>query len=325
MNFVPDEIDFEAYLAETEHKTLVRKASDFDEDLKKSYRRKPGSNRVFLPWEKTMDNFDFRPGEVTLWAGQNGHGKSLITTQVFLSLLGQSQRVCVASLEMKPQDTLKRMLRMYGHMNPNSRDLEGDEAALEFDKVADEMLEWAKGLYFFNKFGNVSEKTILGMVRYCAKELKMQHIFIDNLQKCIRGTDDYSAEKDFVADLFAAAQDTQCHVHLVHHVRKPSKETDLPDKSDIKGAGSITDIVDNVFIVWRNKIKEDDIKAKGFTSKMQDEPDAMLLCRKQRHYDGNVDGEQSFRLWYNIESQQYMPEKGYPLQEFYCVWPHRRT
>lgn len=332
MNIVPDTIDFAAFWKATEHKNLVLPASAFDVELKNSYRRKKGVKRVYLPWEKTKNDFDFRPGEVTVWAGQNGSGKSMVTTQMFMSLISQEQSICVASLEIQPHKTLQRMLRMYTQINPNVEE-NTDEAAIHFfDKQSEEMLAWAKKLYVFNKFGECSPETILGMVKYCAEELGVQHVVIDNLQKCIRGSDDYNAEKGFVADLFSVAQESNCHVHLVHHTRKPSKETNVPDKSDIKGSGAITDIVDNIFMVHRNKEKEDDIKAKGNKSTKINDPDALLMCRKQRHYDGNNDGESTIALWYDVESMQFMEvaparnEYGKPtgkkLQLLYKNWPH---
>ena len=51
------------------------------------------------------------------------------------------------------------------------------------------------------------------------------------------------------------------HRRLVaHHLRKPKDENEVPDKHDNKGSGAITDQVDNVMLVWRNKRKEDDVK-----------------------------------------------------------------
>jgi twinkle protein len=40
--------------------------------LEMTTERKP-----YLPWVKSHDSFYFRPGEMTVWAGQNGQGKSL--------------------------------------------------------------------------------------------------------------------------------------------------------------------------------------------------------------------------------------------------------
>ena len=74
--------------------------------------------------------------------------------------------------------------------------------------------------------------------------------------KCVSGEDDYNAQKNFVDALCSVARDLNIHIHLVHHIRKLSSEAQLPDKTDVKGSGSITDQVDNLLMVWRNKAKE---------------------------------------------------------------------
>ena len=325
MNVIDDTIDFENYLKMTEAKTLVRPAKSFAATVKKSLRSYQDSSKIYLPWSNTVENFNFRDGEMTIWAGQNGHGKSTIVNHVTLSLLGQEQKVCIASPEMKPHNVIKHMLRMYSGMNPSAPEYrDSNEALKQFDALLDEMLDWTnKRLWLYDQVGMVSPEAILGMVRYAANELKVKHVFIDNLSKIVRGEDDYNAQKDFVSDLFAAARDTGVHVHLVHHIKKLSKESDVPDKTNVKGTGAITDIVDNLFMVWRNKPKEDDIKMNGSLAKMTNDPDVLLLCRKQREYEGNDEGEPTIRLWYDRESQQYLPFKGAKLQTFYRKYPHR--
>ncbi|WP_457836068.1 hypothetical protein, partial [Staphylococcus aureus] len=73
-----------------------------------------------------------------------------------------------------------------------------------------------------------------------------------------------------------------------------------PDKMDSKGSGAIADQVDNVLIVWRNKKKERDQKAGKMVSAT--EPDALLICDKQR----NGEWEGRFTLWYERDSQQFV-------------------
>jgi twinkle protein len=84
---------------------------------------------------------------------------------------------------------------------------------------------------------------------------------------------------------------------LVHHARKDRDETRPPRKMDALGASAITNLVDNVFIVWRNKAKAE--------SETPDntKPDALLICDKQRHGTG-WEGLQS--LNYHFTSQQYI-------------------
>ena len=44
------------------------------------------------PWPKLGNLLRFRPGEVSLWTGISGHGKSLALGQTSISLVAQQQR-----------------------------------------------------------------------------------------------------------------------------------------------------------------------------------------------------------------------------------------
>ena len=73
-----------------------------------------------------------------------------------------------------------------------------------------------------------------------------------------------------------------------------------------------------MFVVHRNKEKADDIAAKGMLSTKRTEPDAYLICRKQR----NGENEPSVKLWFDRDSQQFKGEESDPLMAFYN-FPHR--
>lgn len=315
-----DHIDFTQYLRDTDAKAKVKKASLWIDSMKERLRTKHKEKQVLLPWRNSHDVFDFKPGEVTVWGGVNGHGKSLVTTQVALSLMGQEEKVCIASFEMKPMKTLERMTRMYCGMNPFSPEFQ-DGAGLEaLDHLYDEFGEWSNGrLWLYDQQGTTDAQLVLGMVRYCAKELGCGHVFIDNLAKCVKAEDDYNGQKSFVDELCAIAKDFDVHIHLVHHMRKGNKETDPLDKNDFKGSGSITDQPDNLIGVWRNKAKE--LAAKTGSDKHKDEPDTTLRVFKQRNYDGSGDGEPLIGLWMHRDSWQFLstPNES-PM--FFRNWPH---
>jgi twinkle protein len=317
-----DEINFAEYLKDTDAKTKVKPAADFVEEAKARLRTRAAQKRTYLPWPKCNANFEFRLGEVTLWVGQNGHGKTEVTTQVALSIVGQDEKVCIASFEMKPVTTIQKMVRMFAGTNPFSPEYQGDEGLAVIDSLFDEFAGWTNGrLWLYDQTGTAYPQTVLGMVKYCAKELGVTHIFIDSLMKCVRAEDDYNGQKDFVDQLCAIAKDCNVHVHLVHHQRKPAKEGDMPDKHDTKGSGSITDQVDNLLMVWRNKPKEEMGRAKGDFSTKKTEPDCFVFCKKQRNYDGNSDGEATISLWRNHDAGQFVAESGARPQVF-CNYPH---
>lgn len=321
MNLIPDNIDFAAYMRETDAQANVKNAAHYATALKDRLRIKRSEKKVYLPWAKTSDCFDFRAGEVTLWGGQNGHGKSLVTSMVALSLLGQGQKVCVASFEMKPIMTMQRMARMYAGMNPFSPEFQGDDGIAAIDALYDEFSGWVDGyMWLYDQQGTADRDLVIGMVRYCAVELGVQHVFVDNLAKVVSAEDDYNAQKSFVDEMTAVARDHQIHIHIVHHLKKPSKETDPPDKHDLKGSGAIADQVDNIVLVFRNKAKEIAIRSNKAGDKAN-EPDQVLYVRKQRNYEGAGDGEPQIHLWFDADSQQYREAPGAPAL-FFPNYPH---
>jgi twinkle protein len=313
-----DQIDFTAYLRETESAQKVRPAKLYVAEIIQSLRggsREPGS--AFLPWDKTHKVFHFRPGEVTAWIGPNGGGKSLVTGQVGLSLMAQSERVCVASFEMKPRRTLQRMGRQWGRENPNEEQWTDEAAMRRLEDLYRQFGDWTDGkLWLYDQQGTVDAETVIAVTRYCAKELGIKQMFIDSLMKCVRDEDDYNGQKAFVDELCALARDCGIHIHLVHHTKKlPSEET-IPGKNDAKGTGAIADLVDNMWLVWRNKRKESDRQQGRPVS--ETEPDELLICCKQR----NGEWEGLVSLWWDAKTQQFVETPGTQGMPMWN-WPHR--
>jgi twinkle protein len=93
-------------------------------------------------------------------------------------------------------------------------------------------------------------------------------------------------------------------------MRKTADEKNVGGKYDLKGSGSITDQVDNVFIVWRNKAKALERQQNGITDETV--PDALLICEKQR----NGEWEGRMGLWFHPDSQQFVGEQRGTIQRY---------
>ena len=297
----PDSIDFSAYLHATEPQQKIREAGVWLDDIKQDAVCPPKEELVCMPWTKTQASFHFRPGEVTVYAGSNGGGKSLITGQIAMGLIKQRQRVCIASFEMKPKRSIYRMIRQFSGENIDK------PRYMDKAKYITEMVERfrdfsANHLWFYDQQGTTNASQVIAMARYCAVKLQITHVFIDSLMKCVPSEDDYNAQKYFVDELTALARDHNIHIHLVHHIRKLSSEEVTPNKNDIKGTGSIADQVDNVLLVWRNKKKEH--AAQSGNSVDDATPDAMLMCEKQR----NGENEDWYSLWFHKDSHQFVDQ-----------------
>ena len=64
--FITDDIDFSVYLRETDASTKVKPASMWVDELVHKLRNPDQTRKIYLPWEKTMQAFQLRDGEVTM-------------------------------------------------------------------------------------------------------------------------------------------------------------------------------------------------------------------------------------------------------------------
>jgi twinkle protein len=272
MIFSEDTFDFAEYASEPHDKDKIVAPKAYRDETIALLSGEEMVTGATLPWPKTFDHIRFRPGEVSLWMGINGHGKSLLTSHVMLGFLHQNQKVCIASFEMKPRATLARMCK------------QAAASPTPAPRFVDGVLSHATGkLWLYDKMGQTDPNHMLSIMRYAAKKLGIQHFVVDSLMKVVKGEDDYNGQKAFVDSVCAFAQDFNVHVHLIHHSRKLGDEMQIPGKMDAKGSGAIVDQVDQCFTVWRNKRKE---QAKQSGKDVDEEmPDAIMVCDKNRHGD----------------------------------------
>lgn len=282
-----DDIDFAKFMNLSDHGNCVRSSNDYADELVAHFHDDTVPLGAKLPWSKTHGLVRFREGEVSIWTGYNGSGKSLMLGQVGLGFLMQGEGLCIASMEMKPVATLSRIARQAdGSSRPNAEFLRGLVATTADD------------LWFYDQMGMVDPDKVTGAINYAAQELKSKHFIVDSLLKCGIAEDDYNGQKRFVDRLCTIARDTGIHIHLVAHSRKGKDENTPPGKMDVRGAASITDQVDNVFCVWRNKPKE----AAPDDAELAAQGDAYLDVAKQRH--GEWEGR--LNLWFNGPSMQFV-------------------
>lgn len=301
---IPGNIDFAKYIdfVGQQESQEIHSAGYWTEDMLSRLRNGETLTGDYMPWERLNDKVRLRGGELTLWAGYSGHKKSLMVGYIMLCL-AQTQRIAIASLELSPVDTLHRMMYQAAGLS------EGSRVAEPFAK---KFMEWADpNIAIYDQLDSVPPERILGFVNYCAKELGCKHIVIDSLTKCGIRKDDTDAEKAFVDKLQWAAKTMNVHIHLVCHMRKPQdgQEMRMPTKAAIRGASEISDLADNVFLVWQNmtkkKVVDKQLAGAPLSDKEREElekPDQMLVIDKQRH--GKWEG--ICGLWCH-PSQQFLP------------------
>lgn len=280
-------VDFDGYMkAREEDVGRIKSSADFRGDLHDEFHGDADLQGCILPWQKTEDRFRLRRGEVTIWAGFNGHMKSMVTGYVSLALMDQGEKCCIASFEMKPRKTLRRLAsQSIGTTRPTEQYID-----LFLDSMADR-------LWLYDQQGETSPDRVLGVIYYCAEQLGITHFFIDSLMKVVADEDDYNGQKKLIAKLCTAAKDLNIHIHLVHHSRKREDERSRPGKQDAKGTGAIVDQTDNFVTVFKTPKKPEDDDEK---------PDFFLFVDKQRH--GEWEG--AIPLWFLDTCLQFHEHSG---------------
>lgn len=283
-------VDFEAYMqAREQDMALIKPADDFRDALHEEFSGDEKHTGLYLPWRKLDDKFRIRHGELTDWAGFNGHMKSTVVGFVQLGLMRQGEKCCVISMEMKPRKTLRKMaVQTTGTPNPTTA-------------YIDKFLDSVSGkLYLYDQQGDVEPERIYGVITYCAEQLGIRQFVVDSMMKIIKDDDDYNGQKRFTGKLHSLCRDLNVHIHLVTHSRKREDEKKRPGKQDNKGSGSIVDQVDNYIVVFKMPQKEGDTG-----------PGFCLYFDKQRH--GEFEGH--IALWLN-GALQFM-ENGFDRPQSY--------
>jgi twinkle protein len=291
MQVIERDFQWQDWSEEKEHAKIIVPSSLADSVIDAFYGDEETKGAHF-PWVKADERgLRIRPRELTIFAGINGHYKSLITSQIALHLMRQDEPVLIASFEMRPQQTMYRMTRQaLGTLTPST------DYVRKFHNWTDDRL------WIYDHLGTCLPHQVRAVCRYAAMKLGCKHVVIDSLMKCTQKTDDYSEQKLFIAGLCALELELGIHILLVAHARKSGAETDRIDKFSIRGAGEIADQADNVVLVQRNKLKkqeEDDLD-------QEDEPDVFVTWAKQR--SGGFEG--TFGFWFDEEALTVVEKSG---------------
>lgn len=300
----PEDFKAAANTAKSMDPEEMKSAGDFLNRVKSMFYPAHGEHHdPVLRLDHDLEWFEFRPGELTVWTGYNGHGKSLLLSQVQLGLMAQGERFMVFSGEMTPEYLLKRMVKQAtGHDRPTQQ-------------YIDAVFDWLdERFWVFNQVGSATVKRLLEVFAYAVKRYGVRHFVIDSLMMTDvpeDGAGAITAQKEAIRAMCDFAKRAGAHVHLVAHPRKGKDESSGPGKMDVAGSSKITDGADNVFTVWRAQKDEaepspSDVEAYAKWVEAQEKPDARLELKKQRNGDTQ---NYSLSLWFNKGSMQFRAQK----------------
>jgi len=276
----PDDIDYIAYQAEDEA-AKVRPASYWldlerhDEAPAKSYR---------YPWAKLQGRFDMRMGELSLWTGYAGHGKTTALNQAVLCAARQGAKIGMLSLEFAVPALIKAMRWQSFGLTEQPRDTA---------RLRDEWREWVDGrLWFYDHHGMQEGARIAAAVWHMVSQLGVDVVVVDSLMMCGVQSDGQgfgTAQTEFINRLINVCRRHPCHIHIVAHARKDKDDTKPAGLLDVSGHANLVNLPHNIVSFWRNK-------AEGRKQ------DAILCVLKDR--EGGYDG--ALPLMWHETARQYI-------------------
>lgn len=230
----------------------------------------------------------YMAGQVSIWTGSSGSGKSTFLGQELLAAVNQGHRVCAYSGEL-PAAVFRYWidLQAAGRGFLESREDEVRKVAGNQDYVVyyprpdvlPRIHDWYRNLFFLHDaLGATTEETLLEVFTYAAMRYGCRVFLVDNLMTTtFAGSerDFYRKQSDFVGKMVEFAHKHECHVHVVAHPRKVEGKL---SRLDVSGSGDITNRADNVFSLYRQPTSE----------QKPGDPAAQLLVLKNR-FSGRQD------------------------------------
>jgi twinkle protein len=218
-------------------------------------------------------------GQLSVWTGFSGSGKSTILGQELIKAVDQGYNVCAYSGELPA--ALFRFwieLQMSGPHNLTavSDGMMTDQLYRVDRTTAELMRKWYQDKFFLYDNSNSSTASdILRVFEYAARRYGCRVFLIDNIMTtAFEGgeRDYYRQQGEFVGRLIDFVHKFNVHVHLVAH---PRKTEGLLTKNDVSGTHEIASRADNVFAFYR--LTDEDRKDPGFR-----EYDALIDVLKNR-------------------------------------------
>lgn len=241
-------------------------------------------------WPGLGGFFGFRPGGLTIIAGRGGAGKTTLATQMLLQLnSADPHKGCAMySPEMSEVD-------LYIQLARQAAGKAIDDAALRI--AVHKTMSWRIWDFGHKDRRWASHTELLDSMGEVSMANNIHWLVIDSMTT-IRGqrNDDWNGQKNFMDALSQVAHTTSLHIILLAHIGKqgnsPTDKTGDFSLRQIRGAGEITDLADNVLLLKQAKRKNG-------------EKYGVLVREKERNSPGRTMDETE--LSFDIPSQQFLP------------------
>jgi twinkle protein len=189
-----------------------------------------------------------RKGELTVFTGPTGIGKTSILSQLSMEFASQGIPTLWGSFEIQNHRLAKKMLLQMSKTNLEKDISQFSEHANKFEELP---------LYFLRFHGGTEIDQVLDAMEYAVYVHDVEHIILDNLQfmtptHLMKGFDKFDLLDTCVSKLRKFATYRNVHVTIIIHPRKED-DGQLLTNASVFGSAKATQEADNVVIVQRGK------------------------------------------------------------------------
>lgn len=248
-----------------------------------------------------------RTGEVTIYTGSAGSGKSTVLMQMALEVMEQDKRVLIYSPELKNSQfkrwTVKQMLgsNLDGKLIKKYDEMEDTHKYEVKKEFTDKMSLWLDKR--MNLVSSNVTKTKMEMIKTIKRDIKRYNskfIIIDNLMKIQFDDNNLNEEqKDFVSLLSDIAKQFDVSINLVAHPKK--HDMNYPNQYDVSGSSNMTNLVDNIY--YFRRLTETALESKPFSVKAKEltEKNISLALIVLKSREGKKIGDW---IWFKFDVQR---------------------
>lgn len=252
----------------------------------------------------------FFGGELSVWTGKRGQGKSTLISQIVPEAIARNKKVCVYSGEMRAvefRDTVYRQSAGERNIQKTVDRFTGKELYHVNHDTMQKLDRWMNKKVFITDIGTENahdEDNIISLFEYACRWHRCSVFVVDNVMTAaLKGEarlGQWRAQSLFAARLVAFAKRFDVHVHLIAHPRKT--KDDNFDADDVGGSSDLTNRADNVFRVGR--IPEDRVEELGCS--------AGIRILKNRRY-GSLG---MVKLNFDTVTKRFYQVGGSPVRKF---------
>ncbi|MBQ1209156.1 MAG: AAA family ATPase, partial [Bacteroidales bacterium] len=200
----------------------------------------------------------FCSGELSVWTGRRGSGKSTLVGQTLLEAIDQGHSVCAYSGELSAarfKQWISQQAAGPEYLIEKKDLLSGKIVYTVPADIQRQIDTWWQGRFFlYDNAAGSNEDSILALFELAARNNYCSVFMVDNLMSTrfnvSKDNDYYRAQSNFTGRLVDFAKRFGVHVHLVVHPRKTEAGRRL-EADDVGGSGDVTNRADNVFSVQR--------------------------------------------------------------------------